>query len=169
MGVGVVKRIKLNIRSVSKTATDSQDTVDLPGEVARTENNVILPQARMEAQVAEATIAVEAPTVATALIVETMAEEEVAIPEEVDAQAQVVINNDTTPPPPRATPPPSIATEETPPPLPTPPAGTIPTVTVNNTDWYDDTRATKLPINGLIMERDFAIKTSVGETITRRV
>ena len=39
--------------------------------------------------------------------------------------------------------------------------------TVNGTKWRLDDRATKLPINGIVPERDFAIKTPVGDTLAR--
>jgi hypothetical protein len=42
-----------------------------------------------------------------------------------------------------------------------------PVVTVHGTDWFKNDAATKLPVNGPIMDRDFAIKTPIGDTITR--
>jgi hypothetical protein len=42
-----------------------------------------------------------------------------------------------------------------------------PVVTVHGTDWFKNDAATKLPMNGPMSNRDFAIKTPIGDTITR--
>jgi hypothetical protein len=42
-----------------------------------------------------------------------------------------------------------------------------PAVTVHGTNWFKNDAAMKLPMNGPVMDRDFAIKTPIGDTITR--
>jgi hypothetical protein len=61
----------------------------------------------------------------------------------------------------------------TPPPpgdVPLPVAGRTwshPATTVHGTEWFKYDHATRLPINGPLMERGFAIKTLMGNMITR--
>lgn len=122
--------MKLNIRSVLKKATDSQDTVPLPEkEDAGTEDAAgPVEEAQTVAPVNAPTAQVEAPRVETP-VVEAVTEEAIE-PEEEEDQVGVGIGVATT----LEELPPSIATAE----LEMPPAEQIrwrPAVAVHDTDW----------------------------------
>ena len=162
LGGDITKRVKLNIRSVLKEATDSQDTAPLPEkDDAETED------AAGRVEEAQTVAPVNAPTADTEAQRAETPDEETDAEEEEEEQAGAGAATTLVEEPPLPT---ATAESEVPGSEVVPPAEQArsrPAVTVHDTDWHGDDRAARSPINGLFPERDFSIKTPVGETITR--
>ena len=153
-GGGVTKQVKLNICSVLKEVSVPQDAVD--------DDRIVGPAPEVDINEMSTVVAESVLTENNSTVIVPARPVDTTPPVSIIATPTTVPGPSTPPGSPEPMPPPP------PPDLRRSPRrrGPPPTVTVHDTDWFENQRDVQYSVGGLVMERDFAIRTPVGDTLS---